>query len=251
MTRNKLIGTGLVLLTFINSAFADKNDALKNALDTYWTCHINAQDKASKGNAANIDDQRCEKALYAALEKHYGINQLNDCEKSVVDYYYNCQSRLNEKYLKGNLSSGASDECIEGVNDKMAACKEQLSDDMQMTTLIASPPVKLKACALKGVLAYQTALSLNFLFGRKDLKRSQAEAYAWSLIVGHRIQQMHNLTMLALHRHSEDMLRQKINNPTVLYNGKRLAIKIWEKYGSKWSIPTIPEKLPVGCEILG
>ncbi len=109
-----------------------------------------------------------------------------------------------------------------------------INTSLPSSELIASSPAVIKHCAFEGSLAYQTALSLNYIFGRATLPRNYTKAYAWSLIVGHRLELAGNADKLALHRRTEALLRQKINDPRILAKGKLLAIKLWQKYQAHW-----------------
>lgn len=286
-----ILMSSLMVTAYAEEAAAKDTKCLEDSVDFYWHCNLNAQDKASKGNFADMSDQRCEKKLVADLEKCYGIIKLNKCQKDVVEYYYNCQERLNDKYVRGNLSAGRDTSCVDYLKKHLPECDtkadaavstdsstttpdsskpsstaptststQQTATPMQstntspltdarMVAMISQPPQKLIACAKRGVLAYQTALSLNYVFGRDDLPKSYTEAYAWSLIVGHRLAQTNNLSMMLAHQHVEALLREKIHNRLLLKRGKRLATKIWNRYGKAWGVPQFPEQLPSDCRL--
>ena len=113
----------MTLCFFSHSLYAYDAKCFKQQVDRFNYCHRNALDKAERGNFKALRSKECEKRLGETVGECFGTKDITPCERKVGEFFINCQSRENQKFMRGNLKARSASRCIKEFEDQMVACE--------------------------------------------------------------------------------------------------------------------------------
>lgn len=87
-------------------------------------CSRNAHDKASRGNFKTLRRRTCENELIDKAGECFGSHEITRCERRAGEFFIKCQSRENQKFIRGNIGARHTRLCMGKFQDRMQRCEE-------------------------------------------------------------------------------------------------------------------------------
>ncbi len=127
------------------------------------------------------------------------------------------------------------------------------SDKTKMNHVIAllnQPLDKIQACAHKGIIGYQNALSAIYLVGRVNIRKNLVTAYAWALVAEYQIRQTKQKSLIKAQEKTLKFIRNNLDEAQI-NQAEVLAMDFVRKYADHWPRQPILKaaELPEECQL--